>query len=492
MKGDINSKVILVEYPQIDSMAELTNDDIKGFIKFHLNNGRKKYEIDKDFYIGTNDRTIFTHDGDNPNNPNNRITTPWARKMTQTVKGYMYKPGLIRYIDADQTTLFEAVKELYEINKEDCENAELGEQQSKYGIGIELLYLKDVKGKMIPTFKYAEPEDIVLIFDNTIDKNLIGVIRYYMVGTVEMQNDKGETEIVDEYRVELYSKAGIIYYEFMDNEEGVLNEKGQAENVFSDIPFILYPNNHEYISDPQPVKNLILLCDKMYSDSANELDRFAAAYLVLTNYILGGNSEEVKAKLQIIKDVRIFNIDSEGKVEFLTKDIPVEFFREVRAMLWKDIQSFSCIPNFRDESFGTASGIAILYKLVDFEFLASDKEALFRNGLERRLDLIIDYLGIINTTQEEPDIKITFSRNLPHDLKEKADIVTKLIDIVPDEILLGLLPFIEDVDAALEAIAEQKKKNMENMIDLDEEVDDEPETETDGVEDDKPETEEDE
>src|SRR5699024_4306555 len=63
----------------------------------------------------------------------------------------------------------------------------------------------------------------------------------------------------------------------------------------------------------------------------------------------------------------------------------------------------------------------------------------------------------------------TFTRNIPQNLLDLVSSVVQLQGIVPNEELLGLLPFIDDVEYALDKLREEKEENMEagyGMFDL--------------------------
>ena len=58
-------------------------------------------------------------------------------------------------------------------------------------------------------------------------------------------------------------------------------------------------------------------------------------------------------------------------------------------------------------------------------------------------------------------IDIVFSRNLPTNDMDIANMVNSLRDIVRDETLLAQVPFVEDVQAEMERIDEQREKEKE-------------------------------
>ena len=52
-----------------------------------------------------------------------------------------------------------------------------------------------------------------------------------------------------------------------------------------------------------------------------------------------------------------------------------------------------------------------------------------------------------------------FTRGLPKNITELSDIVSQLSGIVPDKILLSILPFVKDAEEAIKLLKEQKAEN---------------------------------
>jgi SPP1 family phage portal protein len=467
MKNDVKNEVQIYEYPRVESIA-LSSADIIQIIEEHLSTFVKKFEDNNNFYNGIN--RPFQHSRD-IEAPSNEINVPYARLLTSTVKGYMYKPGLIRYSSIDNEAEFEKIQDIYQKNNEPLENSELGEHQSKYGIGFELLYMgMDNTGTAIPKFTTINPKEIIPVFDYTIERNLIAAIRYY-----EIDSNTYDDEAPIEYKVEVYYNDVIESYtlrkEYVETNgkkelKTSLIDGGAVENIFFQIPLILYPNNNEYLADYETVRGLIVEYDKLFSDSANEQDRFAAAYLILKNVILAGDDEESRRKLERLKRMRTFEIDENGEITFLTKEIPVEFFKETRISVIDEIHKQTTIPNFQDDTFGTTSGIAIRFKLTNFENTAADKESLFRVGLQKRLDFMKRFLSIKQGVIEDFNIIIKFNRNLPDDIVEKVNIINILKNSglkITDETLLSLLPFIDNVQDEIDKFDEEEEKRAEKF-----------------------------
>lgn len=75
------------------------------------------------------------------------------------------------------------------------------------------------------------------------------------------------------------------------------------------------------------------------------------------------------------------------------------------------------------------------------------------------------------------DIDISFKRNIPEDITATINTINALKGTVSDATLLAQLPFINDIEAELEAVQEQKAANMElygfNAPTVDEEAEEE-------------------
>ena len=130
----------------------------------------------------------------------------------------------------------------------------------------------------------------------------------------------------------------------------------------------------------------------------------------------------------------------------------------LRKSLEQDIHKFANVPCMSDESFGgNASGVAMRYKLLGFEQITKIKERYFREGLKERLRLLCNWLSPPGKAAiSSRDISIQFTRALPVNETEVAQLVSELRDMVPREILLGLLPFVDDPEGAAEKVREQQ------------------------------------
>jgi SPP1 family phage portal protein len=116
-----------------------------------------------------------------------------------------------------------------------------------------------------------------------------------------------------------------------------------------------------------------------------------------------------------------------------------------------------------DENFASnASGVAMQYKLAGLNYKAATKEALFKKGLLRRIELISN---ILNITSANPisiiqDVDIKFTRNTIDNLSEQADLANKVSNLISKESTIELLRDIIDPEKEKERVKAEKEANM--------------------------------
>jgi len=403
--------------------------------------------------------------------PNNRLVHNLAAYITDTHSGYfMGRP--VTYT-ADETTYQEALVDILDYNDAQDHDAELGKSQSIKGCAYELLYVDD--DSMI-RFAELPKENVIYVETDDVASEPLLAVRIY-----EIDNLDGEVK----HFYDVYTNTEVITYEMVTEDDiKSLVERDRKEHFFNGVPVIAYPNNKELMGDFEGVLTLIDAYNLAQSDTANDNEYFTDAYLKLT-----GIEFDAKDIAQMKEKRTIALPDKECEADWLIKqinDVAVENYKD---RLREDIHTLSKTPDLTDESFsGNISGVAISYKIWGMEQVASMKERKFKRALQRRIELITNILNTAGKNWDWRDIDITFSRNMPQNVPEIAEMVGKLKGIVSDLTLLGQLPFVEDPQEELERIEEQN----EAVIDLDKINTEEEETEEAELPEEKADSEEDE
>ena len=372
--------------------------------------------------------------------PNNKIANAYASYITDTLVGYFIGEP-ISYTSNDET-LLQDLTMIFEYNDEADENAELAKNASIYGVAYELLYLSE-EDKMI-RFKSLDPKEIIPVFDKSIEGNLLAVIRYY--DDYDVVDDKTNTivEIIDATHVRRYK---------LNTALSLLEE---YQHYFQMVPVAIFKNNEEERGDFESVISLIDAYDKMESDTLNDFEYFVDAYLAL--YGFTADADDVAS----MKENRILLMDEGTSAEWLIKQTSDVYVENMKNRLDADIHKFAKCPNMSDKEFASnASGVAIKFKLLGTENLVSIKERKFKRGLQQRLELMSMINSVLREGFDWRAIDIIFTRNVPSNDTDIANMVNTLRDIVSEETLLAQIPFVEDVQDELERLKQEREENKE-------------------------------
>ena len=430
--------------------AQLEDSNMKDVLKYLIAKYSPAREQRlRDYYEGRHD--ILNRKMADPTKPNNKLVNNLAAFITDTVTGYFMGQPVVYSADGEDSDAYvEALKDICDYNNEQDHNAELGKGQSIAGVDYELLYL-DEEARI--RFTELATENVIYAVSDAIDEKPLLAVRVYETDDINQPDAKL-------YYYEVYTDDEIITYSAQKLNEGVsLTEIDRVEHYFGEVPIIAYPNNKEQMGDFEGVIHLIDAYNKAQSDTANDFEYFTDAYLKLTGVRLDDQA------IATMKENRVIGLpDKECDVDWLVKQINDAALENYKNRLRKDIHSLSKTPNLSDESFsGNLTGVAISYKIWGMDQVVAVKERKFKKALQRRIKLITNVLNAKGNNWDWRKIEITFSRNMPQNLVELAQMVGGLKGIVSDETLIALLPFVDDVTMEMERLAEQS----EGIPDLD-------------------------
>lgn len=406
---------------------ELTLELIKKIVVKYQSEFARLKQL-KDYYDGKSP-ILSREDSDGDYN----TVTPWAKLIVDTLTGYFLGEP-ISYITED-----EKLRVLLKRNSISSQDNFIGKDCSVYGRAYEYVYVDENKDLRIDRFS---PEEIIPIYDDSIKENLICVIR--VVKTLNMDfNTTG-------YRVEVYDDKKITTYK-SENVIESLKLDSEVTHPFNAVPVIEYKNNADMFGDYQQILSLIDAYDNALTDAVMTSNYFADAYLMLRGVTL--DKEDVDAIRE--KRIMVFD-DSQAGAGFLEKgNAGTQQNESLRDSLATDIFRFAHCPDLSNETtLGNASGISIKYRMLGTENLTAIKERMFRIGLAKRMELIATFYHITEDTLEEVDY--VFTRNIPTNDVENADVVQKLHNIVSDETLFSLLPFVDDIEEEKARVQEQR------------------------------------
>lgn len=440
---------------KIDKDYTLTNDLILDLIDKH---STEKSRLEKllRYYNNENDK-INNRVYKNKNKPKNRLSHPYAQYITDTAVGYLLgKP--IAYATEDKK-LLEEITDIFKYNDEADNNTTLAKMASIYGYAYEIMYL-DKNAR--PRFKAIDPSELIVCYDNTLEENIVLAIRYY--DEIILVNNQEKTIT----KIEIYTKP-------LENDKGKVIQNGkilrgtiensniiydsEEDYYYDDIPVNVYINNDELYGDFEKVLSLIDAYDQSQSDTANDFELFTNCMLVINGELI---DDEQAENLNDVNLIQFLNSDSDAK--YLIKDIQDTALENYKNRLNEDIHRFSFVPNMSDENFSNnASGVAMKFKLMGLENLIGVKEAKFKKGLMRRIELLCAYTKMKNNSDYSYlAIEPIFTRNTPNNELELSQIMQNLTGILSEETIIGMSPRVSDIQAEIERKEKEANKLYED------------------------------
>lgn len=407
----------------------ITKDMALGLVKRFEQKEVKRLKNLEDYYMG--EHAIRFRQFEDPSKPNNKPVANYPKYLTDTITGYFL--GMpVKYSSVDDV-FSEKLQEVFDANSEQAHTYLLGKEASIRGMAFELLYVNEdleVKMARVPA------NQAFLVYDTSIEKRPVAGVRFYYTEDY-LTNEKRQ-------HIEVYTEDHAYFY-----VDGNLVE--EQVHYFGGVPLIPYFNSDERIGDFENVITLIDLYNQALADTANEMEYFADAYLVLKGL-------QVEAEdIQNMKENRVMTMDSEGGAEWLTRDMDYESVDGFKRLLRDDIHKFANVPNMNDKDFGTqVSGVALRYKLFGLEQVLANKERLFTRAIKERVRLITNFLNKKGFAFDANDFSMTFTRNLIVNKAEDVEYALKMAQLTSRKTALENVPGIDDVNYELELIKQEQ------------------------------------
>lgn len=393
--------------------------------------------LNKDFNYYKGKQAIMNKKPRDTGKPCNKVMTNYCHSIVETYAGYLTGIDVAYSAELD----FDDIQDILNYNDVHSADSELLRNALIAGIAYEIAYL-DEHGE--ERFKVLDPRTVIPVYDNTLNQELRYVIRLYQD---EMVNG-------DEYYIEVYDAYEIKTYKSTNGFKS-MNLIKQVPHFFKQVPITVFELNSDRESIFEQVISLQDAYNELQSGELDSWDAFADAYLIMKG--ITADEED----LESAKASRVFMIDPDADISYLTKNINDTQIHEMMENINTNIHKIANCPDFSQESFGTTSGIALRYRLLGFENVASSIEANMRKALQKRIELLCEILNLKGGETMWRDVKIQFTRNLPVNVEETTNIVNSLRGLVSDETLLSLLPFINDPTVEMEKIKAQQEAHMD-------------------------------
>lgn len=389
----------------------------------------------KNYYDGK--MAILSKEYNDPSKPCSRIVTNLCKVVADTYCGYIAgKP--VTYTSNDD---IDDIQEVINYNDDESQNVQWLMNALIYGVGYELHWIdSDAQER----YSQISPLNAVAIHAASLEKELLYFIRWYDMCDFD-DSDLLCVEVYDAFTKKTYQCHGLI---------GALEFISEEPHHFGDVPASVFYLNEQEESIFAQAMSLNDAYNELQSSEVDDYSAFCDAYLALVG--MDAEPDDIAA----MKDNRVLILPEGGSAAYLTKQANDTQIQNMLENIKKNIFKVTSAPDMSDENFMAQSGVAIKYKLVGFENVASAIVTNFTKAIQRRIELICNVLKLKASDAIWRDIRINFVRNLPQDYIETINLINSLKGTVSDKTLLGQLPFIDDVDAELEAVQKQREANM--------------------------------
>ena len=415
----------------LNSIDELNEEKIQKIINSFRGKELVQLEKYRDYYNG--DQEILNKYVSDSTKPNNKLVCNYCYDIVQNYCGYMSGIPISYSSNEDITDLMEILKhnDYHKKDNQMLKNALI------YGVSYEVNYLDEMAQQRFTTLK---PEEVIPIYSNDLQQNLIAVIRLYSA------NDLDD---VNKNYIDIYTDKLINHYE-TNMSYSSLKLLDSEPHYYGMVPINVMELNDERKSIFDRIINLQDAYNKLISANVDDYEIFVDCYMILKG--LTADAEDLKE----MKRERVLLLDEDSDAQFLTKDSDSNRVQTLLSTLNDQIQKIAKAPDFNDEKFMAKSGEAIKYKMVGMENNAANIESNMREALQKRLELLCAIQKLTTNDFIWRDINIIFTRNLPINNTEEVNMVNQLRGLVSNKTLLSLLSFVKDVDAEMELLEEQE------------------------------------
>lgn len=275
-------------------------------------------------------------------------------------------------------------------------------------------------------------------------------------GEVEMFLYFYKKELDDNLYIDCYTDEGIYH----------LNESFIETTPFTEYYFGCVPVSVAKLDDNctlyDDIKTLQDAFENILSDWINNSADLRDAYLLLT----GVELEDEEAKK--MKSNGIMQIPSpDGKAEFLIKNIPSDYIKNLAETLEDKIYQISQSVNSNEAIQSNLSGVALMSRIINLRNKIGIEQKALSDAIRNRLKILFSYLNLVdNKNYNYLDIDIIMTMNVPSDDVSMSQIISQLSNILPYETGLNQLSFIQNGKAQFEKKLEEQKIIQQQELNL--------------------------
>lgn len=423
-------------------------------------NGERYYNGDHDILSRT--RTMIGRGGELEevsNLPNNRIINNQYQKLVDQKANYLLSKPIT--FECENAAYADLLNDLF--NKNFQRRIKNGGIDTICG-GVSWIYpYYDEQGNF--KFQRFKPYEILPFWCDNDHEELDSAVRLYQV-----QGWEGIHPVIIE-KVEVFKRDGIERY-ILDGGQlkpdveapyGVYAKIGDQGYNWNKVPLIAFKSNATEIPLIKKIKGLQDALNLMLSDYMNNMQEDSRnTILVIKNYD-GADLSEFRRNLSTFGAVKVRTVDgADGAVEALQVNVNKDNYESILNELKKAIIENAMGYDAKDDRLGgNANQINIRSMYSDIDIDADSMESEYQAAFEQLLFFVNSYFlttGKGDFFKEK--VKVTFNRDILINESEVIESLTKLGVQLPNEILVGQVPFVDDPKRVIELIKEEQAAQL--------------------------------
>lgn len=415
--------------------GEMTEDKLRQILNKWNVEVKPKLKKYYNYYIGK--QAISTKTYVDPSKPCNRIITNYCHQIVEQYLGFNI--GIpITYEVPDNIRHFLDYNDVTDKDNLLLKNALI------FGKAFELQYLDEDKKNR---FNVIDTRFGIDVYSDELEKDeLKYFIRLYCINNIdELKQDNWRVELVDKDKITTYKAS----FDF-----ALLDKIEENEHNFNQVPVVVFNLNDDKESIFAQIMSLQDAYNTLLSSEVDDWEAFCDAYMVLKG--VSADDDEI-AKM---KENRVILIDNDADAKYLIKDVNDNQIEGMLTNIKEMIFKLSNSPDFTDKEFNTSSGVSLQYKLIGFSNVSKAIVSRMERAVRKRIELFQSIENIKDPEVGFEDIYITFTQNIPDNIEENAEIVVMLQNIVSNETLLKLLPFVKNPEEEIKKLLKEREDKI--------------------------------
>lgn len=430
---------------------EIQISDICKYIRRHATDELPRLRWLDRMYDG--DQAILKRTKSDKSLSNNKLVTNHAAYIADFTSGYLLgEPITYSAENAAERGVIDALKAA----ESSVQDIDLALDAAVFGRAYELDYIgEDDNGNAAIKLARLSPLSAFVVYDDTVEQKPVFGVYYFPI-----YDENGELK---KYKCSAYTDKVAYSFEIGTGYMPLSQDIDVKPHFFSAVPLFEIYNNGRRKSDFEQADSLMDAYNLLQSDRVNDKEQFVDAFLVLKGSTFGDDNDEKIKNFNALKEQRVLELPAEGAdANYLIRQFDENSIEVLKNAIATDIHKVTGVPDMSDENFASnASGVAIKYKLLGLEQITKTKERYFAEGIKYRLRLFAAVLAVMGKPKADISaVTVTFSRSLPVNELERAQIVQMLSGYVPTVLLYSLLPFIDDPEKAAELMRAEKEESL--------------------------------